>query len=190
MPLPVIPDVYRVTLNWQTTSGLRAANVWHVRKASSSSASIASTIDANAAAGLWGQVSGTAVMNRMDVIPLDGASPTYSLATSGAKWTGGGGVGDYLLAVAEIVTFKTAFRGPANRGRMYLPFVAEAANVNGTLTGVSTTQTAWNTFFTALIAAGVIPVVASYAHASQHDITSQVVQSIEGTQRRRQNRLR
>lgn len=191
MPLPVISDVYRVALNWTHSGGQRAVNVIHIRRAGSNSAAVASALDSNAASAMWTDMSSGAVMQRLDVTPLDGASATYQLATSGAKWTGTT-AGDFLPAAAGLVSLRTGLRGRANRGRIYRPFITETSNSNGVLGsgGVAAAQTAWNTWLTAMNAAGFIPVVASYVHVYRQDITSVLVEATLGTQRRRQTRLR
>lgn len=190
MPLPIISNVYRVTLNWTHTSGQIAANVLHIQASASTAQGIASAVDSAALQNMWAQVSQNAVMTKLQVVKLDGSSGQYELATSGAKWTGAGGAGDYIPAFSELVSLKTGLRGPANRGRLFLPFITEAAQSNGTITGVSTTQTAWNSFFSSLTAGGNLLVVASYKHGVATVVTSLVVESLGATQRRRQTRLR
>lgn len=190
-PLPVIPDTYRAAFNWND-SGQTAVNVMHFRRASSSSAAVASLIDANVTAAMWGMIANGASVVRLDVTALDGASATFSLVTTGAKWAGGAGVTDPLIAVAQVIKLQTTLRGRRHRGRIYLPFTGENQTVGGSLLSASVTsvQNAWNTFLTATIAAGLPPVVASYRGASQLDVSSFVVETLVGTQRRRQTRLR
>ena len=191
MPLPTIPDAYRVALVWNA-SGQLAVNVMHFLRASTTSAVIASTLDANVTAAMWGSVWPSASVNHITVTPLDGNSASYTLNTSGAKWTGSAAAGDPIIAVAAMVKLTTAFRGRSNRGRLFLPFVCESVQQGGTIVAgtVTSMQTAWNNFLTAMIAAGQQPIVASYLHANQHPVTAFTVESFFGTQRKRQSRLR
>jgi len=190
-PLPVIADVYRVALNW-VDSGQVAVNVMHILRSGTTAAVIASSVDANVTAAMWGTVVNGASVNHIVVTPLDGASASYTLNTTGAKWTGSGGVFDPCVQCAVMVKETTAFRGRSNRGRLYLPFTSENVSGGGVIaSGTQTTvQNAWNAFLTAMVAAGSQPVVASYLHASQHPVVAYTVELAMGTQRRRQSRLR
>lgn len=190
MPLPVISNVYRVSLNWHHATLGNAVNVLHIQAAAVTSAAVAAAIDANVTANMWAQVSQSAVVTSVQVIRLDGSAGTYTLATSGAKWTGNGGVGDVIPNNAEVISLGTGLRGPAHRGRLYLPFVTEAAQANGSIVGAATTQTAWNAFFTAMTGGAWLLVVASYLHSSAAIVTSITVKPFVATQRRRLDRLK
>lgn len=190
MPLPIIADTYRLALNWTGPSGSHAVNVMHLRKAATTAAAIAATMDANVTTNMWSNVTASALVTSLQVTPLDGTSATYILATSGAKWTGPAGAGDFVPAAAAIVSLRSVLRGRSNRGRLYLPFQAELNMSNGVLSSVALAQTAWNNWLTAMVAAGAQPVIASYLHGTQHDIASINLELILGTQRRRQSRLR
>lgn len=139
---------------------------------------------------MWqGAVNGASV-TRLDVTPLDGSGATFSLAVSGAKWTGTAGAGDFVPAASIVVTHRTAQRGRSFRGRTYIPFIGESSLVNGAISSITATQTAWTAFVAAMSAAANPLVVATYLHGSFSVVTSCTVQSIAGTQRRRQSRLR
>jgi len=189
--LPVIADTYRVALNW-TDSGQSAVNVMHILRSGTTASAIASSVDANVTAAMWGTVVNGAAVNHLVVTPLDGASASFTLNTTGAKWTGSGGVADPCVQCAVMIKCTTALRGRSNRGRLYLPFTSETISGGGVIAaGTQTTvQNAWNAFLTAMIAAGSQPVVASYLHATQHPIAAYTVELAMGTQRRRQSRLR
>lgn len=75
---------------------------------------------------------------------------------------------------------------------MYLPFAGESNISNGSIiTGsVTTMQPAWTTFVAAMTTAGFAFVIASYKLASSTNVSSVNVETILGTQRRRQGRLR
>lgn len=188
--LPVILSTYRVALIWAGPGSQRAVNVIHIRKPGSNAAAIATALDTNVTANMWQQVVNAASVTRLDVTPLDGSGATYSLAVSGAKWTGSAGVVDAVPAVSEIVTLRTTLRGRSYRGRVYIPFIGESAMSNGTITGIAAAQTAWTNFVAAMIASPANLTVASYLHATSQDVVSATIQTIAGTQRRRQSRLR
>lgn len=189
--LPVIGDTYRCALRWGHSTGQNAVNVIHITKAASSAAAVATALDTNATANMWGSVTGGASVNQLSITPLDGSSATYLLTVSGAKWTGAGGAGDFSPASAEVLSLRSTFRGRSKRGRIYLPFIGESSITNGSISsGLATTQTAWNTWLAALIASGFFPCIASYKLASQVPVSSILVETLLGTQRRRQGRLR
>jgi hypothetical protein len=190
-PLPVIADVYRLTLLWVHASGQRAVNVLHVHRTTSTAASVATLIDANVTANMWQPLSSGASVQELHVLKLDGTSSTYELLTSGAKWTGGTS-GDFIPQAAVLISLKTGLRGPSNRGRIFLPFTTETSSGNGTLQTASqaTMETAWSAFIAALGTGATTLVVASYAHAIFHNVDSFNVELPLATQRRRQDRVR
>lgn len=189
-PLPAISDAYRVAIRWGHTNGQFAINVMHIRKVGSTSAAVAASLDANVTAGMWGQIVNAASANLLTVTKLDGSSATYQLAVSGAKWTGTAGVVDFVPQACEIVSLRTGLRGRSYRGRLFLPFIGESAMSNGSIVGFAATQTAWNTWLAAMIAAASFPAVGSYKVPTLTDITSVIVESLAATQRKRQSRLR
>jgi len=164
----------------------------HILRSGTTASVIASSVDANVTAAMWGCVWPTATVNHISVTPLDGSSATYQLNTSGAKWTGSAAAGDPIIAAAAMIKLTTSLRGRSNRGRLYLPFVCESVQQGGTIIAgtVTSMQTAWNSFLTAMVAAGSQPVVASYLHAVQHPVAAYTVETFLGTQRRRQTRIR
>lgn len=190
-PLPTIADTYRCALRW-VDGGQSAVNVIHVRKSATTASSIASTIDANVTAAMWGSVVPGASVTTLTVTPLDGSSASFVLNTSGAKWTGSGTAGDALIAPAVIVSNRSSFRGRSRRGRTYLPFTSESVVASGLLdpAKVTSMNTAWAAFLAAMVAAGAQPVIASYKNADQVDWKTATVESTLATQRRRQTRLR
>lgn len=191
-PLPIIADVYRCTFNWvETAKGLLAANVMHFHAVGTTPAGLAAIIDAHVAVGMWQFTVGSASVQTLEVTKLDGTSATYTFPTgSPAKWTGGQGVGDFIPQVAGLVKLNTTLRGRSFRGRVFLPFVAEAAQVSGTLTAgnVTTAQAAWNNFLTAMSVATADLTVASYHLSTDTLVLNALVESQTATQRRRQRR--
>jgi len=144
------------------------------------------------ASGLWGLQQTSATIIAVDITPLDGvhATQTFIPDTPG-DWHGGQG-GDFAPQVAVMVKFQTANRGRSFRGRLFLPFTAEASIGQGHVTSgdLGATQTAWEDFADALIAVDLHLVVASYKLESAEDVTTVTVEGETGTQRRRQERNR
>lgn len=192
MALPVIADVYRVTLNW-TGAGRHAANVIHLQ----STGTVAQTytsLDALVTASMWDSVRSSMSVDTVEVLPLDGSAGSTIFSTGRpAKWSGVQSSGDFMVAPATLVDLYTGLRGAQHRGRIFLPFPAESAAADGFLnSGNRTTmQTAWTTFATALVgrtpAVGLV--VASYRHASASGVTTINIRSALATQRRRTKQL-
>lgn len=163
----------------------------HFRKTASNASAVATNIDASVTAAMWHAVSSTASVTRLDVTPLDNITATLNFPVTGAKWTGGTGA-DFVPQVAGLVSLRTSLRGPEHRGRVYLPFIAEADVTNGSFISAEVTagQAAWSTFVTAVAAAGSTLVVASYVLQTAANVTSALFETQLATQRRRQSRLR
>lgn len=195
-PLPVIADTYRVSFEW-AAGQQSAANVMHFRTASSGATpeEVWDCIDANVTANMWASCSTGSVIQEVRVTPLDGSSATQAFGTgSGAKWQGQTS-GDFVPAGAAIIKLSTAKRGRSFRGRVFLPFLAEAAFVNGLLElgPLGLAQTAWEDFANDIIADPTTPmalVVASYKLAESNQVLNLLAENVAGTQRRRQGRLR
>lgn len=195
MPLPVIPDVFRCTLNWKTaTVGKAAANVLHVHDTAGTLApsqvmlKLASAVSAN----MWQNVFSGFSIDVVTILPLDGVSAGEQFATGGgAVWTGQSG-GEYIPALSSLISLRTPVRGPQGRGRVYLPACTEGVQVNGIITAVFVTnaQTAWSNFIAAMQTASVPVCVASYSHTSQAHVVTAFAEAACATQRRRQDRVR
>lgn len=193
-PMPVIPGVMRVALNWVgSTSALTAANVLHFRTLLGNTADVFAAFDAGLGASnnMWECVADSAKINTVAITPLDGESPTQEFVTGvDAHWFGGSS-GEPMPAVAGLVSLKTDARGRSNRGRVYVPFVAESAGASGVMgSGPRTSmQSEWETALDDWVTAGITLVVASYELASARDVQVVTVKSGLATQRRRQTRI-
>jgi hypothetical protein len=150
-----------------------------------------------------------AALSSVEVVAteLDGASPTVAQAFVGGNWLGAG-AGDPHFAPSIILTLKTAERGRRRTGRIFLGSISEDATNNGRVADAIITplQAAWTTFLADATSAGIPLHVASYGHVNDPTavppdpyptfapaslaVTSVTVQSVLGTQRRRQSRLR
>lgn len=195
-PLPTIANTFRVTLDWTTQHGIRPVNVFHVHSASSDVLAIGADIQ-NAMVvpsplALFKCMQSDFTIPSFSILPLDGSTATVTIAASGQG--GGGGSGQLVPAAAGVVSFHTAQRGARGRGRMYVGPCTETVISDGALDTTVQTQmlSAWGDFLTALPTGteGVTMVVASYVHADQHAITNIRVDTLIGTQRRRQDQLR
>jgi hypothetical protein len=187
--LPIIAGVQRVAFHWTTAGGASAINVMYFR--ATTEATCFTALDANATSGMWTLVSNGYSVTQLIITPLDGSSATVTHPTTGAKWTGGT-AGDYIPNLALIVKETTGKRGKSYRGRIYLPAITEASQINGVLTPatVTTMQTAWNTFYTAMSTATVIPCVVSQKLGTAENVTTFTVEPMAATQRMRLSRLR
>lgn len=190
MPLPVIPLCHRVTLKWSDTdSGRSAVNVFHIQtNTAQTPLQLYTTINSLVTQAMWDWASGTAAVDTVTILPLDGVSAGVEFATGRpAKWTGGG-LGQSIPQVAGLVKFTTGLRGASHRGRLFVPFVAEGEQDGGRLIDVAAVATAWATFNAALLATGAAPklVVASYHLGSATVVTAISAEALTATQRRRQ----
>jgi hypothetical protein len=206
IPLPVIPHTFRVALKWsQLATGQTAVNVIHLSNLTGTAAQsdVFEALDDAVTAAMWDACSANAAVSQVDVTPLDGTSATQTFTTGNpARWVGTE-AGDFVPATAALVKLQTGIRGRQNRGRIFLPFIVESAQVNGALTSgeVATMQPAWTAFLASLAADSTAPgpwalVVASYdrkhagAGAHENPAVAATVEAVLATQRRRQGRLR
>lgn len=191
-PLPVITDVFRCAFKWSGTGQpLTATNVIHVKKGGATPADIAVILNANVTAAMWPFTSGNYAVKEIDITPLDGSGTTFPyVPATPAKFVGGGGAGDYIPSACNLMKFVTSKRGRSYRGRFYSPFLVEASQVNGILTGATVTActTAWVTFVAALVSAGAPLQVASYKLATSEPVVAVLCESYYASQRKRQKR--
>lgn len=187
MPTPVITDVFRCALEWTNpASSLKPINVLHFKSPGKTASQVGTAIASNWTTNMAKTNSILWVQTAIHVLPLDGTSAETIVAGSGLAGTS---TGEYIPAGCTVVSLKTAQRGSRGRGRVYLGPVGEGASTNGNiLTADATTMaTAWQTFITAMAAAGHQLVIASYVHTDSHPVTNHQVDIPIGTQRRRQD---
>lgn len=189
MPLPVIANVYRVTLNWNRVGAIRPVNVLNF-VSTGSATHVGSVISGAFTSGMFDCMRTDAILNNLSILPLDGVSGTITY--SGFSVTGNAGTGDFEPSTCAVVSLKTGLRGPKHRGRVFIGPVAQSKDINGTLADAGTIQTSWNTFATAIAAATptVNLGVASYKFASFQDVATITCDSVVGVQRRRNNQSR
>lgn len=193
-PPIVIANVFRVAFEWSNpTNGQKAANVMCFAKPGGTSAALATALNAHATSSMWRTVNIGFSIGLLNILPLDGISPTTPFAVTGAQWkTNYASDNGYETQNACLVSLRSAVRGPKARGRVYLPFVDEVWSNAGSLdnTVIAAMQTAWNTFMTDMATALYPIVIASRKHLDYNVATGLVVEGLAGTQRRRQQRLR
>lgn len=195
--LPIITDVFRVTLNWKPFVGISAKNVVHLRVPSGSVALAGAAWDSacgslTAGANPWEVLSTGMNSSSIDILPLDGSTPTTPFVMSSVM--AGGASGDIIPAAAGIASLRTGTRGPQGRGRQYVGPVRENSQVDGLMVAGNQAlmQAGWDQLLAALLAFSTPTelVVASYVHAVAHQVTSIKVEQPLATQRRRQDQLR
>jgi hypothetical protein len=192
--LPIIADVSRVAFHYKApgVAGPYAINVMHFRQDAVDQDGLAGAIIANWQADQLSSLSASAELDSFEITPLDGTSATRNYLTDGADhWSGNAG-SEWVPQVAVIIKMETALRGRSYRGRIYLPFTGESKIDGGTLDGtfVTAMSAGWNDFNAAMLTDSVVPVVASYKHATAEGIVGFICESQTATQRRRMSRLR
>lgn len=196
-PLPVIADVYRVSLDWIGAGGVTPRNSLHFRTAFTDLDEIGAAFNlgwqtARATAEPLFAMSSDFECFDVDVLPLDGTTASHTVRLEAEIQ--GNTEGEWSPATAVVASLHTTQRGARGRGRMYIGPIAESKMENGLLVTASVIemQSGWEAlldqFQTAVT--GLQLVIASYVHADAHDVTSVRVDSILGTQRRRQDQLR
>lgn len=194
MPLPVIPNVCRVTLNWTNPGGgVRAVNVTHWQTGGDgfNVSDFGTQFDANIANDLWKPIHSDYQLLTIDMLPLDGTSPTSTKTlTPGAT---GGSAGDVIPAMCQINSLRTDQRGPEGRGRLFLGPTGDSWWTNGLSgsTELATLEASWVSFLLAMHTAGDLYalMVASYAHATANFVQTMHFPQSAGIQRRRQEQL-
>lgn len=199
IPLPVLPNVYRVSLLWtDTAGGPPAVNVIHIAASTSGTGpgDAKGALDHAVNASMFYVQPTTFEVYQYNIIPLDGHSSTTSLAPAVISNWRGQTAGGYAPQVCNLIKLQTGLRGRSNRGRIYLPHVCDSANSNGQVgsSALTSIQTAWSSFLTGLTtyAPAFNLVVAAYDRdhggASPHatTVTSVVAEQYTATQRRRQ----
>jgi len=186
--LPVIAGIVRVALTWTNGSGSPETvhNVLHfdgdtgdVTDLCTSFNSELDAVQDDALAAL----SSSYLLTSLTAIPLDGTSGGTTVSVGGV---GGHATGDYIAQGCQVLSMYTGRRGPRGRGRMYLGPVGEVVQENGHVAVTALVfTTAWQQVFDNLSGLGADLVVASYAHADAHPVTSLAMHSPLFTQRRR-----
>jgi hypothetical protein len=187
-PLPTIADTYRVVFRWTQDS---VVNVTHIHAAASVPNDVWNAINGHVTANMWAASCTNNKVSSVDITPLFSNGATQTFVTDGsAKWTGvqsAAGIPNSALVLSQ----HTLFRGPANRGRLFLGPISEDSQTDGVIATTirGACVVAWTAFGVALVAASMEHVVASYKHATALTIVNYSARAASGTQRRRQSRL-
>lgn len=190
-PLPTIPDTIRVALNW-VSGGQHAVNVMHFHSLGYSISNLQEALNDHVTSNMWAVISDAAHIATVQLTPLDGISPTVEFVPDTAgNWDGATG-GAVIPAEAVVVKFTTDRRGRSFRGRAYLPFVSEGAVGAGVITSgdLGSMQDAWTAFLDDMGGVNHALVIASYSQVEANEVNAALVETVLGTQRRRQSRLR
>ena len=163
----------------------------HFRSSALSASEVGALIVASATETMFAPMVSTAGAATASITPLDGISATEEYGLEVPPFVGTT-EGDWVPAASVIVSLYTTKRGRSYRGRIFLPFIGEAAISDGILETPSppTLNDAWVDFLSAMLAGGAPIVVASYKLAVATNVNATITQSFLGTQRRRQTRLR
>ena len=195
MALPVITNVYRITLNQTLDAKIPIANVFHVRGASTNALTVMDRFSAiwTGSSALPGIQSTLLTYDTIDVIKLDGGSATVVDTVANRTHTNLHGTLSGAVTPANaclVQTWQTQLGGRSHRGRSYYSAVAASLLASdgttwGTNAGLASTTT---TFAAAMIAETTAWdefVVASYKNSSAEPITHWRLNSYLGTQRGR-----
>lgn len=187
---PIIADVFRCTLNWESLNGVAPRNVFHVSAAAMSVTEVMAVLQANVYDAMFGCMVSEQLLGTITVLPLDGV--TAGLEEPPTDPTAGTSEGQVSPASAGLLKIKTLVRGPSARGRMYIGPVAESAMADGVLdpTIAGTMISSWYEAIGAWSTAGLTFGVASYTHLVFHPMASMTIEPLLGTQRRRQDQIR
>lgn len=189
MPAPVIADMFRVVLTWLNVSGAYGVNVLHVSAPGMDETDVYTAMNNDWQNAQQQTMSDDSDMDAVSVQALDGVSAEVLFPSFGDS--SGQTAGDAVLQAATLVSLRTPLLGARHRGRVYLPFTAEGALVNGALDGTArdTQQTAWEDYRTNLIANGLALAIVSYKFGTAAAVTSLSIPQYPATQRRRIQRL-
>lgn len=158
-----IPSCAQIRIGWNLTDGKKGFNVLYGRYSGAFAGTVAQAqamFTALSSGAAWTALAGflhtTEAIASVDIRDVN--TPNAALISSTGAAVPGTSPGTSLPSeVAEVITLRTAFVGPAFRGRLYLPPIAS----NGLGTGdtiAASAMTAMNnwaaTIFTALSAQG------------------------------------
>lgn len=189
--LPVITDMFRVTLDWGTWNGIKPRNVIYIQCASGLATDIPGALNAAWHSAMWGPLPSGMQMSQVEILALDGSSSSTTAAVTTQSGQSGGSAGAPGQAV--IVSFQTGLRGPANRGRVFLGPASDTIVTDGLYTGsLSSLNSAWAAFQTALQAHTPVCAhhVVSIKNGTHHVVTNYRAQQVAGGQLRRLKQLR
>jgi hypothetical protein len=138
-----------------------------------------------------GPISGHAAVREITVSNMFDEADAAVSSSGLTEWTGGGGTGDYSIGQSAIVKLHTAHAGRSGRGRIFLPFLTEAAVTKGRIVGDALTLTApaWAVWTNGLEFASphATHTVWSELHGVGHSVDNYTLNPIPGFRRKRAN---
>jgi len=186
-PLPIIADTFRTAIIYEDATGeFLGTNIIHLFGPGIDQDSIGQACQDNISSAMFGVTSSSVVIDRVEVTPLDGVTPTRSYDLSGIT---GESAGNFIPNTALVVTFNTGTRGRSFQGSAYVGFVAEGITADGIFEQVETDSTVagWTQFGIDMLGDFVAQVVASYELELVTLIEEWVADQRNDTQRRRLN---
>lgn len=193
--LPIIPDCFRIDVNWPIHNGVRPHNTFHIRTALTDVQQISDALDAafdGSVENPWGAMHEAYTTHDIDITPLAGAFAAVPCVLDFPFH--GNQTGDMLPSTAVVVSIRSAHRGASGRGRLYVGPTTESVVQDGLVDSDNTDAmlTAWQAIALDLSnnATSIALGVASYKNAAFYPYTGFKVPEVAATQRRRQDQLR
>lgn len=194
MALPVIADTYRCAINYSNVNNsLKATNVIHVFRASSTEAGAFEALNGSVEGNMWSCCTTALVVDNVTITKLDGTPDgvVFSGADLTGNWPDGSGAQQFVPQACALVKLTTAATGRSGRGRVFLPFVQEGAMQDGQIVDANrtATNTAWGGFTNTMITSyNTALCVASYVHSSVSQVLNLGCERTIATQRKRNRR--
>jgi hypothetical protein len=190
MPLPVIAGTMRCSVSWGAASIVqnpdRAVNVFHVEATSGNEQAVADALSASLDAMIHVMVClpTTYAIQEITCIALNGSSAGVPCIPAAPAV--GTGSGEYISQGCLVMSWHTAGRGAAARGRNYFGPITESAQSSGLGIWDSADVAADGAgFISDMSSAGFPLVVASYVHSVKRTVTSARNDGVLRTQRKR-----
>jgi hypothetical protein len=188
--LPIINDVFRVTLDWNEVGGVTPHNVMHFHAPSLDESAVATALDISWVSDQWSIIANGLQIQQYTILRLDGSSASQFFTPVPTHPDGiiGGTSGDVVPEACAVLSLHTATRGPKARGRVYMGPLPESVTSDGYIVNTydrEAEEDRWEDWLATMLTASVTPVVASYKHREKFDIVSFRLDAFIGTQRRR-----
>lgn len=198
MPLPTITDCYRVAIDWKhLVGGFTATNVIHVLAPLGDEDEVAEAVAVACNPNMWDTVTSSGEIDQLVVTKLDGtpdgrvygrtALEGWNPTANALKGTAGGHT---IVQVGALVKLATGATGRSGRGRVYLPWIGEAAQNSGFVETADKdlTTDGWVTFANDLVTNNMALCVASYKNSTAAQVLNLACEDKVATQRKRLRR--
>jgi hypothetical protein len=178
--------------NWESSTQT-AKNVMHLNTLSGDPDDIFEALEAAIGNQMWATCSNEASVTSVDLSRVEPDALVHHYDVTDASWLPDSS-GEFMPQVAALIQLRTNHGGRSGRGRVFLPFMREAAQDAGFLAGslASTLTDEWQDFHDRLIAGGTVLnlAVASYVDEASYNVATCTGAATTATQRRRQARNR